>query len=187
MEIQSPKALEATGPNSRCQQSHAPCQISQAENPFLAFSSFQWLPPSSANSGITGTSASVFRSPVCLGLCFLLYVSHTKTLVIGCGDTQLIQDDLISKCLTTFHLQRPIFQIKSQSPCVGTKWVDMSLSGGHHPASHNVCSWQSLSKAGGNGPSSICDKEHLENNKTNKTKQKTLSINLNDERLDVTP
>lgn len=57
----------------------------------------------------------------------------------------------------------------------GDKGVDMSLSGGHHPAS--FYSWQSLSEAGGNGPSSICDKEHLENNKQNQNK-KHLALTL---------
>ena len=71
---------------------------------------------------ITPIPAAILTSRLCVVLCQIslsfLLGGH---LSLHLGPIQIIQDDLILRSLTSLHLQRPFFQIRSPSQVLGIR------------------------------------------------------------------
>lgn len=93
-------------PDIQVKLSSAPSEGSEGE-PFLA-SSTAWLVAASLRSLFPSSRGLLPSLPV-------LLVRLLKTLALGCGAHQIIQNDVIWRSLAQIHLQRPFFQIRSQS------------------------------------------------------------------------
>ena len=100
-EIYCVTVLEARGPRSRCQQGHGPFEGSRGESLNLCPWSHDLL------------LFCLSKSPSAL-----LLQGH---LSLHLGPTQLTQHDPISRSLTSSHLQRPFFQIRSHSQGLGVR------------------------------------------------------------------